>query len=92
MNGKSILTYRPVPFLMSLADVRRPQVDPKLAQIRQLQDELWKLEGPSAEEIQAAKAAAQKVPGGDRRWRGRGCEKVGQCEGNWMVPGLCMFM
>ena len=48
---------------MSLADVRRPQVDPKLAQIRQLQDELWKLEGPSAEEIQAAKAAAQKVPG-----------------------------
>ena len=27
------------------------------------QDELWKLEGPSAEEIQAAKAAAQKVPG-----------------------------
>ena len=40
------------------------QVDPKLAQIRQLQDELWKLEGPSAEEIQAAKAAAQKVPGG----------------------------
>lgn len=41
------------------------QVDPKLAQIRQLQDELWKLEGPSAEEIQAAKAAAQKVPGSD---------------------------
>ncbi|CAL1138934.1 unnamed protein product [Cladocopium goreaui] len=42
---------------------KEPEVDPKLAQIRQLQDELWKLEGPSAEEIQAAKAAAQKVPG-----------------------------
>ena len=27
------------------------------------QDELWKLEGPSDEEIQAAKAAMAKVPG-----------------------------
>ena len=65
------------------------QVDPKLAQIRQLQDELWKLEGPSAEEIQAAKAAAQKVPGSRRsemigRWLGWGYG-VGQCEANWMV-------
>ncbi|CAL1160517.1 unnamed protein product [Cladocopium goreaui] len=40
-----------------------PSVDPKMAQIRQLQDELWKLEGPSDEEIQAAKAAMAKVPG-----------------------------
>ena len=47
------------------------EMDPKLAQIRQLQDELWKLEGPSAEEIQAAKAAAQKVPGSRRSEIGR---------------------
>ena len=51
--------------------------------------ELWKLEGPSAEEIQAAKAAAQKVPGSRRsemigRWLGWGYG-VGQCEANWMV-------
>ncbi|CAK9056096.1 Cytochrome b2 [Durusdinium trenchii] len=42
---------------------KEPEVDPKIALIRKLQDELHKLEGPSAEEIQAAKAAAQKVPG-----------------------------
>jgi hypothetical protein len=59
------MTYRRLTCSIFLdVDVGCPlQVDPKLAQIRQLQDELWKLEGPSAEEIQAAKAAAQKVPG-----------------------------
>ena len=59
---------------------RSLQVDPKLAQIRQLQDELWKLEGPSAEEIQAAKAAAQKVPGsgdGEMGWDGMGKWQIG---------------
>eukprot|EP00913_Durusdinium_trenchii_P021961 g20634.t1 len=57
---------------------KEPEVDPKIALIRKLQDEplglqvqrigwidrmLHKLEGPSQEEIQAAKAATQKVPG-----------------------------
>ena len=42
-----------------------PAVDPTIEQLRQLQDELRKLEGPSTEEIEAAKAAAQKVPGKD---------------------------
>ena len=40
-----------------------PLVDPNIEQLRQLQDELRKLEGPSKEDIEASKAAAQKVPG-----------------------------
>eukprot|EP00439_Symbiodinium_sp_Y106_P050361 s554_g6.t1 len=43
-----------------------PVVDPTIEQLRQLQDELRKLEGPSKEDIDAARSAAQgRAPGKD---------------------------
>lgn len=39
-----------------------PDVDPRTLQIRQLQDELGRLEGPSEEEIRAAKAGGANAP------------------------------
>lgn len=40
-----------------------PEMDSRAEQIKQLQEELRRLEGPSEEDIQAFKAAASKVPG-----------------------------
>eukprot|EP00438_Fugacium_kawagutii_P034131 Skav216729 [mRNA] locus=scaffold653:109436:129336:+ [translate_table: standard] len=55
--------HRAVASISRLGSARVPLLQARMGEGSRAQDELWKLEGPSAAEIAAAKAAAQKVPG-----------------------------